>query len=181
MRWRTKIIIATLCLVVGFFALDVLVPIHKACEKAYDCRLCGAWKSETTFYLWAFRIREEMKGPQGTIHTELFAKYIAEPHQHQWVEYGDHTSRWRVFEHRAHLDWVGGSHPVFHYRLRSELLLAMELFKDDPVELRREIYHDLIDCSEQEDYEKVRHLLQDMRATPEDARRLYDKCRLSEQ
>jgi len=180
MRRRNKIVIAIISLVAGFFYLDLIVPIHKACEKAYDCRLCGAWKSETTFYLWAFRIRKEMEGPQRTWPTELFDKYIAEPHQHEWVECGDHTSKWHIFEERVHLDWMGSSRPIFHYRLRRELLLAMELFKDEPVEFRREVYRYLIECKDQEDYERVRRLLEDMRADPGNARDLYDTYRARE-
>lgn len=174
MRRRNKIVIAILSLVAGFFYLDLIVPIHKARYREEKCKFCGVQKSEETFHLWAFRVRREVAGPTRTHETELYDRYIAEPHQHQWLEVIDNKSKWNVFDHRAHhrahLDWVVDRHSLH----RHELLLAMESFEDEPVEFRREVYRDLIDCKDKMDYDQVRQLLQNMSANPEGARELYE-------
>ena len=70
---------------------------------------------------------------------------------------------------------------MFQYRLSRDVLPMMELFKDETVEFRREAYRDLIECKEPQDYNRVRELLNDMRAKPQDARKLYEMYRQRKQ
>lgn len=178
MRRRNKTIIVALCLVAGVFYLDILVPIYKKCQKGSMCRLCGVHKSETTVHLWAFRVHRAITSPTRTAHTDLYDKYIAEPHQHQWCGGGFGTTSRHIWGGGLHLDGLhGGEYPIYQYRLSRDLLAAMELFKDEPIEFRREIFHDLIECKDRQSFERVRQLLKDMQAAPDNARNLYETFR----
>lgn len=117
-------------------------------------------------------------GPTRTALTELYDKYIAEPHQHQWSGGGFGRTRKHILGSRIHTDGAhSGQYHLYQNRLTRELLFAMELFKDEPIEFRRKVYRDLIECKDREAYERVRQLLTDMRTTPEGARKLYESYR----
>ena len=183
MKRRNKIIITLLLTAGGILYLDALVPIYKKCYKGYNCRLCGAQKSEKTVHLWAFCIQKEFKGPTRTALTDLYDKYIAEPHDHQWTGGGYGRTIRHIYEKGGlHSDgFHGGEYPIYQFWLSRDLLSEMEMFKDETVEFRREVYRHLIECKDRMDYESARQLLKDMRTTPEDARKLYETYRLSKQ
>ncbi|UCE48739.1 MAG: hypothetical protein JSW47_01055 [Phycisphaerales bacterium] len=181
MKRRNKIIVTIVLLVAGVLYLDVLVPIYKRCLISDNCRLCGVQKNETTVHLWAFRIQRKVVGPTRTAQTDLYDKYIAEPHQHQWAGGGFGMYTRRIYGGGIHTDgFHNGEYSISQYRLSRELLPAMEMFNDESVEFRREVYRDLIDCKGSKDYARVRQLLNDVRAAPEDARKLYEVYRLEQ-
>lgn len=175
MSRRNKIIVTLVLFIAGILYLDFLVPIYKKYQKGYNCKLCGMHKSETTIYLWAFRVHRKSVGPTRTDQTDLYDKYIAKPHQHQWAGGGFGRYTRHIYGGGIHADGFHNTeYPIDQYRLSRDLLSVMELFEDESVEFRREVYLNLIECKEPTDYAKVRQLLADIRANPDHARKLYE-------
>lgn len=177
MKRRNKIIIAVLLLLPCFVILSVFVPIYERSSKFNNCGLCGASKSEVIIYIYGIPAKRKTSGIRKNEYTDYYDKYIAEPHEHQWVGGGMGTTLKYLFGGRLDKDggWgYGGKYPLYHYQLTRNVLSVMELFKDEPLEFRRQVFHELIECRKFEDYERVQKLIEEMRADCKNSRKLYD-------
>lgn len=174
MKRRSKIIITVLLLMSGLTGLNVFVPIYTNRDIGYNCRLCAATKSEETVHIWGLLVYKTVRDTERTAYTELYDRYIAESHKHQWAGggwggYSRYLFTGGIFKDGMH----GNGYPLYQSRLTCDALSVMELFEDESVEFRREMYHDLIECKRDE-YEKTRELMDAIRGDPENARMIYE-------
>jgi hypothetical protein len=174
MKRRNKIIIAALLLVVGLVGLSVFVPIYIHDHKGYNCRLCASIKGEETIHIWGIPVYRKIERTKKTTYTEIYDKYIAEAHKHQWAGGGFGRYVRYLFTGGIHKDGMhAGGYPFYQPRLIREVLSVMELFDNESIDFRREMYHDLIECKGDE-YEKVQELIEAIRGDPHNGRKLYE-------
>ena len=175
MKRRSKIIIAVLLFVPSFVGLNVFVPIYRHDHKGYNCKLCAANKLEETVHIWGLPIYKKMGSAKRTAYTELYDRYIAETHEHQWAGGGLGRYVRYLFAGGIHKDGIHNTeYSLYQHRLSCDVLSVMALFEDEPLDFRRELYHELIECEEPEDYERVRELIEAIRSDPHNGRKLYE-------
>ena len=177
MKRRNKIIIAVLLLALGFVILSVFVPIYERSMKLNNCGLCGASKSEVTVYIYGIPVNRKRSGIRKNDYTDHYDKYIAEPHEHQWAGGGFATPLTNICGARpkpAGGGGYGGKYPLYHHQLTRNVLSVMEVFEDEPLEFRRQVFHELIECKKFEDYKRAQKLIEEMHADRKNSRKLYD-------
>ncbi len=180
MKRRNKIIIAVLLLALGFVILSVFVPIYERSMKFDNCGLCGANKSEVIIYIYGIPAKRKTSGTQNNEYTDYYDKYIAEPHEHQWAGGGFGTTLKYLFGGRLNKDggWgYGGKYPLYHHQLTRNVLSVMEVFEDEPLVFRRQVFHELIECKKFEDYKGAQKLIEEMHADRKNSRQRYDAYR----
>jgi hypothetical protein len=177
MKWRYKIIISLLLLSWAFLILNAYVPVHERLWKSDNCRLCGATKSKRTVYIYRIPVQSKTNGIRNNDFTVLYDKYIAESHEHQWVggSFGRDVNY--LFGSGMHADggWhYGDKYPIFQYRVTHDVLSVMEVFEHEPVEFRRQAFRELIECTDLEEYGRLKELIEAMRSDSRNNRKLYD-------
>jgi len=160
----------------GLISLSFFVPIFIHDHKGYNCRLCASKQHEETIYIYGIPIYRKMEIPQKTTYTELYDKYITETHEHQWAGGGLGRYVRYLFIGGVHKDGLHNTkYSLFQYRMSCDVLSLMELFENEDLEFRREIYHELIECEDPKDYEKAKQLIEAIRGNPENKRILYEE------
>ena len=176
MKRRNKIIISIVLLIAGFIGLNYYIPIYICYYMGNKCRLCHVTRSEKIIYVYHIPVYRKTSKTQRTDYTDLYDKYIAEPHKHQWS--GGGCSRHTKFLFKRggvrSCGFHSGKYHFLQLKISNELLSLMELLEHESQSFRREIFHGLIECNNPNDYEFISELIEKIRSDPQNACELYE-------
>jgi len=144
--------VVAILLVVFFF-----VPCWRVTNRSYNCVWCGAYKSKRTTSVLAVPVWIRRSGIQRHPVTDLYDKYIGQPHEHEWAGGGYSYTLGTLRGRGLHAD---GFHtvqpfPTWQPALTRTALMAVAQVADWPKEERIKLFHAILDCTSRESYEDV--------------------------
>ena len=148
-------VIAALC-VVFFF-----VPFCKT-SKSYTCPVCGAIRNKKVVRVFGIPIWMRRSKVQRQPVTDIYDKYIGQPHEHEWAGGGYSRTVGTLLGPGLHGD---GAHTVKPYSpvqpwLTHIALTAVAQVKEWPKEERVDLYYAILDCNDHESFPVVREIFE---------------------